>query len=37
MWAVNADVAKNRNGTTGEITLAYRRMLTRFENAVVEN
>jgi replicative DNA helicase len=30
---IDVDVAKVRNGMTGEVTLAYRRVITRFENA----
>lgn len=33
VWLIDAVVAKNRNGPTGDVTLAYRRACTRFENA----
>lgn len=33
VWLIDADVAKHRNGPTGEVTLAYRRAVVRFENA----
>lgn len=35
IWLVDADVAKNRNGACGVVTLAYRRPVVRFENAAV--
>lgn len=34
VWLIDVDVAKNRGGMTGEVTLAYRRQVVRFENAV---
>ena len=36
MWLIDADVAKNRNGAIGLVTLAYRRPIVRFENAAVD-
>ncbi|QJW93098.1 replicative DNA helicase [Frigoriglobus tundricola] len=35
VWPVEVIVAKNRNGPVGEIGLAYRRPVLRFENAAV--
>ena len=32
VWPIGIDVAKNRNGPIGEVTLAYRRPVLRFEN-----
>jgi replicative DNA helicase len=32
VWTIGLDIAKQRNGPTGEIRLAYRRSCTRFEN-----
>lgn len=32
VWTIVADVAKNRNGPVGEVRLAYRRPVLRFEN-----
>lgn len=34
VWKVEADIAKNRNGPTGEVTLQFRREASRFENSV---
>ncbi|MCE9564937.1 MAG: AAA family ATPase [Planctomycetes bacterium] len=33
VWATDCIIAKNRSGPTGELTLAYRRTITRFENS----
>jgi replicative DNA helicase len=33
VWEVEVIVAKNRNGPVADVTLGYRRSLTRFENA----
>ncbi len=35
VWLIDADVAKSRNGATGEVTLAYRRPVVRFETAAI--
>lgn len=34
VWPIEVIVAKNRNGPIGDVTLAYRRPVLRFENAV---
>ena len=34
VWNIDVVIAKNRNGPTGTVTLAYRRSVVRFENAV---
>lgn len=36
VWTIGLDVAKQRNGPTGEIRLAYRRSCTRFEDHAAE-
>lgn len=36
LWTIGLDIAKQRNGPTGEIRLAYRRSCTRFENFAAE-